>query len=98
MIVIWYLFVLLTAGYYIFTKRSSEAQSVTYLTSPNQNLELNRTYCLSFYYYVAASARRPSPVSLSVSVTSEQVCNDSSNRYSNAVDNNSVIWQIYEAS
>ena len=34
---------------------------------------LNHTYCLSFYFYVAASRRRPSAMSLLVYVTPDQV-------------------------
>jgi len=63
----------LTAGYYVFA-RHTESSFVSYLTSPSQNLALNRTFCLSFYYYVAAPRRRRSPVSLLVYVSSDQVC------------------------
>jgi len=62
----------LTAGYYLFA-RQTESSSVSYLTSATQNLVLNDTYCLSFYFYVAASYHHPSSVSLFVYVTPDQV-------------------------
>lgn len=61
-----------TAGFYVFT-RHRDSSSISYLTSPNQNLVLNRTYCLSFYYYVAAPLRRTSAASLLVYISSDQV-------------------------
>jgi len=67
------MFTMLTAGYYMFA-RSSESSSASYLTSANRNLVLNHTYCLSFYFYVAAPRHRPSSVSMLVYVTSDQVC------------------------
>jgi len=65
--------IVLTAGYYMFVSQSDASSSVVYLTSPNQNLSLNRTYCLSFYYYVATLLQRTSTASLKVYVSSDQV-------------------------
>jgi len=67
------LLLILTAGYYVFARQTAPL-SVSYLTSPNQNVVLNHTYCLSFYYYVAAPRRRPSTFSLLIYVSSDQVC------------------------
>jgi len=53
--------------------RQTHSSSVSYLTSATRNLVLNRTYCLSFYYYVAVPHHLPSSVSLHVYVTPDQV-------------------------
>jgi MAM domain, meprin/A5/mu len=44
---------------------------ISYLTGPTLNLPLNRSYCLTFYYYVANGGRRDSSASLQVSIVGD---------------------------
>jgi hypothetical protein len=60
--------IMLTAaggGAYVYT---TWYNGVSYLTGPTLNIPLNRSYCLTFYYFVAVGGRLDDSASLQVSV------------------------------